>query len=110
MQLDLHSPVTSGHVEGDPAVNGVSGIDVVEPRAALAVGPAKINVGRAVCAELPARTVEDILRTVVQGLAFAPDVGDPQGDDRERPLCRLPESELSVADVLTMADLGDDKL
>jgi hypothetical protein len=58
----LSGPLAVGHLEGDLAVDGVAGIDVVEPGAALAVGPAKINVGRTVGTEPPARTVEDILR------------------------------------------------
>jgi hypothetical protein len=69
--------------------------------------PPKVNVGRAVGAELAARHVEDVLRAVVQGLAFTADVGDLQGDDRERPLGGLAEPELGIADALAVADLGD---
>ena len=45
VQLGFHSLVAGWQVEGDPAMHGVAGVDVVQPCAVLAVGSSKIYVG-----------------------------------------------------------------
>src|SRR5262249_58971421 len=102
--LDFRSLVAGGHVEGDLPPDGVAGVDVIEPRAALAVGSGKVNVDRAVGAEFPAMGVVEVLGAVVKCLALAPDVGDLQGDDGVPALSGVSEPNRGIADALGVGD------
>jgi hypothetical protein len=45
VQLGLYGLVTSGQVEGDPAVDSVARVDVLQPRAGLAAYASEVDVG-----------------------------------------------------------------
>jgi hypothetical protein len=110
VQFELHGLVAFGHVEGDLPLDAVTGIDVIEPCAVRAICSAKVNVGGTVSAELPSRSVVDVLGPVIEALTFAPSVGDLQSDEGEPALSRLAESGLSIADPFGMGDLEDREL
>jgi len=81
----------AGRSKAIRAVHSVAGVDVLQPRAVLAVGSSKVYVGLAAGAELPLGRVVKILRAVVKGLRLGADVGNRDVQDRVPALSRVPE-------------------